>query len=200
MAETWTVSVGGRSYGPYTATQMHAFATEGRLAPHSLVCLTGETVSRPASEFRQLAALFRTERSAPNSQTVHQPAFGRNDRHEGAPSERSQFIIMADLKSGSLDTLEAEISNLGPSYAVLPQAWIVSSEQSVNAIRNALVQKLGKRDVLFIVDATHNKAAWFNFGPEIDARIRRIWNRTPEITGTRGSTDPLGSTLVIASR
>jgi hypothetical protein len=105
---------------------------------------------------------------------------------------------MADLKSGSLDTLEAEISNLGPSYAVLPQAWIVSSEQSVNAIRNALVQKLGKRDVLFIVDATHNKAAWFNFGPEIDARIRRIWNRTPEIA--RGSTDPLGSTLVIASR
>jgi len=29
--------------------------------------------------------------------------------------------------------------------------------------------------MLFIVDATHNKAAWFNYGPENDARIRRIW-------------------------
>src|SRR5258706_173934 len=99
MANTWTVSVGGRNYGPYTATQMETFAAEGRLAP---------------------------------------------------------------------------------AYPVLPQAWIVSSEASVNAIRNALVQKLGKRDVLFVVDATHNRAAWFNFGPEADARIRRIWSRTPD--------------------
>jgi hypothetical protein len=178
---------------------MHAFAAEGRLAPHSLVCLTGETVSRPASEFRQLAALFRADHT-PHSHTIHQPAFGRNDRHEGAASERSQFIIIADLKSGSLAVLESEIFNLGPAYAILAQAWIVSSEQSVNAIRNALVQKLGKRDVLFIVDATHNKAAWFNFGPEIDARIRRIWNRTPDVAGARASTDPLGSSLTIASR
>ncbi len=26
-----------------------------------------------------------------------------------------------------------------------------------------------------VVDATHNKAAWFNFGPESDTRIRRVW-------------------------
>jgi hypothetical protein len=179
MAETWTVSVGGRSYGPYTATQMHAFATEGRLAPHSLVCLAGEAAPRPASEFQQLASLFRTDRNKP---ITHATTFGRNDRNEGGTGERSQFIIMADMRSGSLAALEGEIFALGPAYAVLPHAWIVSSEQSVNAVRNALVQKLGKRDVLFIVDATHNKAAWFNFGPEIDARIRRIWTRTPELS------------------
>ena len=50
----------------------------------------------------------------------------------------------------------------------------------VNAVRNLLVQQLSKLDVLFVVDATHNKAAWFNFGPEADSRIRRIWTKTPD--------------------
>ena len=31
-----------------------------------------------------------------------------------------------------------------------------------------------------IVDAAHDKAAWFNFGPEADTRVRRMWSRTPE--------------------
>jgi hypothetical protein len=39
--------------------------------------------------------------------------------------------------------------------------------------------------MLFIVDATHDKAAWFNFGPEADARIRRIWQKNPDPTATR---------------
>lgn len=37
------------------------------------------------------------------------------------------------------------------------------------------LQKLGKIDTLFVVDATRNKATWFNFGPEAEARIRRVW-------------------------
>jgi hypothetical protein len=45
-----------------------------------------------------------------------------------------------------------------------------------------LVRKLGKLDALFIVDAVHDKAAWFNFGPESDARIRRMWSRPTEHT------------------
>src|SRR5258706_15378448 len=175
MANTWTVSVGGRNYGPYTATQMETFAAEGRLAPHSLVCAAGEEDLRPASDFRELTALFRAsaERSqSPSPQSQPVSTFGRNDREEQGSSGRSQFVIVADMKSGSLAALEAEIFNLGPAYPVLPQAWIVSSEASVNAIRNALVQNLGKRDVLFMADATHNRAAGFNFGPEADARFR----------------------------
>jgi hypothetical protein len=35
---------------------------------------------------------------------------------------------------------------------------------------------LGKIDTLFVIDATRNKATWFNFGPEADARIRRVWS------------------------
>jgi hypothetical protein len=62
----------------------------------------------------------------------------------------------------------------------MPQAWVVSSEMSLNAIRNTLVQKLGKLDTLFVADASHDKAAWFNFGPEAESRIRRIWQKVLE--------------------
>jgi hypothetical protein len=92
---------------------------------------------------------------------------------------------MADMKSGSVAALEAEIFNLGPAYPVLPYVWIVSSESGVNAIRNLLVQKLGKRDALLVVDTAHNKAAWFNFGPETEARIRSIWSKTPDLSTTQ---------------
>jgi hypothetical protein len=163
---------------------MKAFASEGRLAPHSLVCPVGDTVLRPAGEFQELSGLFHpVERSSPQGQPA--TTFGRSDREDASAGERSQFVIVADMKSGSVASLEAEIFNLGPAYPVLPQVWIVSSEANVNAIRNMLVQKLGKRDALLVVDTGHNKAAWFNFGPEVEARIRQIWSKTPDSSSTR---------------
>jgi hypothetical protein len=106
---------------------------------------------------------------------VNSPKFGRSsDEANGA--ERGRYLIIADMKSRSISGLEEEILNLGPAYALLPQIWLLVSDQSMNAIRNALVQKLGKIDMLFIIDATRNKATWFNFGPEADARIRRVWS------------------------
>jgi hypothetical protein len=185
MADSWTVSVGGRNYGPYTATQMKAFAAEGRLAPQSLVCPAGDTALRPASEFHELSGLFRPAERSATSRQQPQPVstFGRSSRD--STGERSQFVIMADMKSGSVAALEAEVFNLGPAYPVLPHVWIVSSESSVNAIRNLLVQKLGKRDAILVVDTAHNKAAWFNFGPETEARIRSIWSKTPDLSTTQ---------------
>ena len=69
----------------------------------------------------------------------------------------------------------------------------------MNAIRNVLVQQLGKLDVLFVVDATRDKAAWFNFGPEADARIRRNWARhdrkRPAIAARRAERGPPSASL-----
>jgi hypothetical protein len=84
------------------------------------------------------------------------------------------------MKSRSAQGLEEEIYNLGTAHPLLPQVWLVATEHSVSAVRNLLIQKLGKLDMLFVVDATHNKAAWFNFGPEADARIRRIWAKSQD--------------------
>ena len=45
MAESWTISVGGRVYGPYSLEQMQGFHAENRLADHSLVARASDPVS-----------------------------------------------------------------------------------------------------------------------------------------------------------
>jgi hypothetical protein len=180
MSDSWFVNVQGRAYGPYSAEQMQGFAAEGRLAAHSLVTRAGDTEFRAAADEPELAALFPAPAPVAEPVRVAEPAaFGRNDT-DGDPDERSHFVIIADMKSRSVQGLEEEIYNLGPAFPLLPQVWLLTTEQPVNVVRNLLVQKLGKLDVLFVVDATHNRAAWFNFGPEADTRIRRIWAKPPD--------------------
>lgn len=196
MTDTWTISVGGRSYGPYTREQMQSFVSEGRLAPHSMVAKVPGTDYAPAGEDPGLIRLFMPAAPIPQPASAPQgpsatgkfvtaagveidedtisPTFGRSN-DEPRSGERSRFVVIADMKSRSIAGLEEEIFNLGPAYSLMPQAWLLASDMGINQIRNTLVQKLGKMDMLFVVDATHNKAAWFNFGPESDTRIRRVW-------------------------
>ena len=186
MSETWTISVGGRAYGPYTLDQMRAFHAEGRLAAHSLAARAGEEQFHPAGEDPELAALFPDAAPAPlpeiraeapiSPELPHK--FGRDGDADG---ERNRYVIISDMKSGSISALEEEIFNLGPAYRFMPQAWILTSDISLSSIRGGLIQKLGKLDTLFVVDTAHDKAAWFNFGPEADTKVRRLWSRAPEM-------------------
>ncbi len=185
MTASWIVNVAGRAYGPYKDAQMAAFAAEGRLTPQSLIARAGETAFRPAGEEPALAMLFVAATAPPTLESQTQRSepsqiFGRNKDETQKHGERAHIVIIADMKSGSISGIEEEIHKLGQAYALFPQVWLLRTEQSVNAVRNLLVQQLGKLDVLFVIDATNNKAAWFNFGPEADARIRRIWMRTPD--------------------
>jgi hypothetical protein len=193
MSDTWTINVSGQTYGPYTEQQLQAFVSEGRLAAHSLVAPAGDTQFRAADSYPMLARFFAPANAPAPSATgkfvtadgvesdedMISPTFGRSS-DEPRSGERGRLVIIADMKSRSISGLEEEIFNMGPAYGIMPQAWLLISDQPINQIRNALVQKLGKLDILFIVDATHNKAAWFNFGPEADTRIRRVWTAQHE--------------------
>lgn len=189
MSDSWNIRVGGRNYGPYSLQQMRGLVAEGRLAPHSQVSRSENDEPCAAKEDSQLATLFAstlaaepipsatgrfyTAKSTGDEEATEQK-FGRSNE-DLRGGGRSRFLIIADMKSRSIAGLEEEIQNFGPTYTLMPQIWLLVSDQNINAIRNALVQKLGKIDVLFVIDATHNKATWFNFGPEADARIRRVW-------------------------
>jgi hypothetical protein len=192
MSDTWNISVGGRNYGPYTLSQMQVFVAEGRLAAHSHVAREGEDVFRPASEDAQLSVLFAPAKQPTPSASgkfltanraddddPSSPKFGRSvDEQRGG--DRGRYLILADMKSRSISGLEEEILTLGQAYQLMPQAWLLVTDHSINSVRNTLVQKLGKIDMLFVVDATRNKAAWFNFGLEADSRIRRVWSAQNE--------------------
>jgi len=196
MPEIWTISVDGRVYGPYNAEQMRAFHSEGRLAVHSLVARSGEEQFRAAGEDPLLATLFSSQpvnagvsqASEPQTSPQHNststepsaPAYNvspvKFGQRENASGERSRYVIIADMKSGSINALEEEIFNLGPSCRFMQQAWVLTSGVSLSAIRGSLIRKLGKLDSLIIVDTTNDKAAWFNFGPELDTKVRRLWS------------------------
>lgn len=179
MSANWIVSVGGRTYGPYSADQMESFLSEGRLAPHSLVARDEEGQFGPASQDPLLAPFFQPREATREPQADDAPRFGVG---EVSADEPSHYLIVADMKSGSITALEEEIHRLGPAYAVMPQAWVLSSEMPIGALRNTLIHKLGKLDMLLVVDATHDKISWSNFGMEADTRVRRIWSKQPQLS------------------
>lgn len=112
---------------------------------------------------------------APQPQThAPQPIAAPAAEHTAA-----HFAVILDQKAQSAaSNIEGAINSLGPAYRLSTNVWIISTEQSVSAVRNRLVQELGKADSLFVIDASRGKAAWFNFGPEADVRIRRVWQKT----------------------
>src|SRR5690242_3047126 len=116
MAETWTISVGGRVYGPYTLQQMQAFRAENRLAHHSLVARANEPQFRAAREDPALAPLFGGhELAEAESVPAGEPQprrFGARSETETEPGGPSHFVIVADMKSASITGLDEEISKL----------------------------------------------------------------------------------------
>ena len=72
MAESWTISVGGRVYGPYTLEQMQGFHAENRLADHSLIARAGEEQFHPAIEDPELAPLFANAEALPPNRQPRQ--------------------------------------------------------------------------------------------------------------------------------
>lgn len=178
MASTWIIKANERCFGPYTLEQMRSFAAEGRLALHSLVSPGTGIPFVPVCDVAELAALFAAPQAA-----AQRPVFFTAEGDLGATYAtrtaevpvQSRYVIMAEMKSRSIAGLEQEINRCGPAIQLMPQAWLLTSEMTINAIRNNLIQCLGRLDMLFIADTTNNKAAWFNYGPENDSRIRRIW-------------------------
>ncbi len=178
MIGVWTINVSGRVYGPYTLDRMRTFAGEGRLGPHSLVSREGVADWHEAHDESEFTEFFAddgdaTDAAKPAAESV-QVALTAPDAHEAG---KAHFTIVVNLKSRAPTGLEQAIMSFGTAHKLVPNVWIVSTDQTVNAVRNRLVQELGKPDSLFVVDATHGKAAWFNFGPEADVKIRRVWQK-----------------------
>lgn len=175
MSAQWIISVSGKTYGPYTVAEMQTFTAEGRLAPHSLAARAGSGKFGPALQDPDLAFLFAPSPAANQRADDSPRAFGQGD--SPTSQEPAHFLIVADMRSASTTVLDEEICRLGPAYAIMPQTWLLATELSIGALKNLLVQKMGKLDTLLIVDASHDKLTWSNLGMETETRIRRIWSK-----------------------
>lgn len=164
----WRVNVSGQVYGPYTGHQLRAFAAEGRIAPHSIVQAGEQGPWITAIDDPVLSQLFiksMFEKQLPAADT-------------GADASFANFVIIADLRSGAAG-FEQALAKLGESYRLSTQAWLLHTDRLVGSVRNELVQHLGSIDGLFVIDTSRGgKTAWFNFGPEADAKIRKVLRRS----------------------
>lgn len=131
------------------------------------------SAASPASE--QPAANEINDATRPQSRPAYGSSKGQIDRRR--QPETSNFIVVMDIKARYAGALEQAIMSLGPAYKLAPNVWCVNTNGTAAGLLNDLSQHIGKTDSMFIVDATRDRTAWCNFGPETDAKIRRVWRR-----------------------
>src|SRR4051812_14020800 len=109
MGETWTISVSGRVYGPYTLEQMQGFHAENRLADHSLIARAGEEQFHPAAEDPALAPLFHPALD-PENRPPTAPA------HEQISEPEREAVSEAAQPHRFGARAEQEHSHAGPAH------------------------------------------------------------------------------------
>lgn len=110
-----------------------------------------------------------------SARPAYGPAKGQIDRRR--QPETANFIVIMDIKARYAGQLEQAIMSLGPAYKLAPNVWCVNTDSTAAGLLNDLSIHIGKTDSMFIVDATRDRTAWHNLGPETDAKIRRVWRR-----------------------
>lgn len=196
-ADQWLLKYGDRIYGPYSLEAMKSYVAEGRVIAQSVIApegtLPGAEVWQAAADVPAFAPLFAEPQpaapaeSVPSSPTpvdaeqqsqeraAYGTAKGQVDRRR--QPETSNFVIIMDIKARYAGPLEQAIMSLGPAYKLAPNVWCVNANATAAGLLNDLSVHIGKSDSMFIVDATRDRTAWSNLGPEIDAKIRRVWRR-----------------------
>lgn len=176
LNNSWRINVSGQVYGPYSGHQLKTFATEGRIAPHSIV-QAGNGPWITAIDDPVLGQLFVKK---PVAQAQNAAAAGPTQPGAQAEHATANFVVIADLRSRGSAPFEGAIAKLGEAYRLNPLVWLLHSDKTAAAIRNELTQFIGQSDNLFIIDATRGKTAWFNLGPEADSKIRKVWRRAAD--------------------
>lgn len=154
-AGQWWVQVRGQAYGPYSMEQLSTFVAEGRVRPATQV-----SNARDGAwiEARKVIGLMRNAEPA-------------NDAAEAA-----NVFVHAEIFSGSWMGFMAALESMGHVCELSPGLYLVRTRFSAGVIRNTLSQTLERGDRFVVVDATRDRLAWFNLGPETDVRIQKVWN------------------------
>jgi hypothetical protein len=100
-------------------------------------------------------------------------------RHSEAVSdgaEAANVFIHVEILSGSWNAFMAAMEGMGFLCELASGLWLLRTRYSVGVIRNTLSQTLERGDRFVVVDATRDRLAWFNLGPEVDVRITKVWN------------------------
>ena len=159
-------------------------AAPAAAAPAQKVQLTArEAFLRELEGVRQLKtpSFAADPESSPVKQQGPNAKSGPAPSPDGMPEEvleYGNFVLIFDVKSRGHGRLEEDIMGMGKAVKILPGIWLLHGPYTAGSIRNQLLHHFGTLDSFFIVDATRDKLAWFNFGPEVDSLVRNVWRRS----------------------
>lgn len=154
----WWVQVRGKAYGPYSLAQLRRFAGEGRIRPATAVADAKDGAWVEARKVIGLTDAFRGNQ-------------GAGDNAQGA-----NVFVHAEIVSGAWNAFMAALESMGHVADLAPGLWLVRTRFSAGVVRNTLSQTLERGDRFVVVDASRDRLAWFNLGPEVDVRISKVWN------------------------
>lgn len=154
----WWVEVRGKAYGPYAYAQLTQYVAEGRVRP------TTRVSDRPDGawvEARRVIGLISPDASRP--------------ANDAAPGGANVFVH-AEIRSGAWNGFMSALESMGAICELSTGLWLLRTRYSAGVIRNTLSQTLEQGDRFVVVDATRDRFAWFNLGPEVDVRVAKVWN------------------------
>ncbi|MHA6286957.1 DUF4339 domain-containing protein [Maricaulis sp. CAU 1757] len=163
---SWYVKVEGRVYGPYTPQQMRAFVSEGRIAGHSLVAPERDGDWKPASDVDTLREWL--------GELHHRPS---QEKRVTPGARPANFVIIAEISSDKGGEFRTTLNTYGDIESITDTVWLLRGPTTAAVLRNELSHILGRDDKLLVIDASHDRAAWFNLGREADQSIRELWSR-----------------------
>lgn len=160
----WWVSVGSGVYGPYDTARVRDFIAEGRVRHATRVARSRDDVCwSPAAFVAEFIDLF--------------PAAPEPEREAPSPGP-ANVLVYAEFHSAAAMRLETTLSGIGRTARLAPNLYALRTKESVVAVRSALARIAFPGDRFLILDATRNRHAWCNLGPEAEARLRDIWSET----------------------
>lgn len=86
----------------------------------------------------------------------------------------ARVIVYADLRTGA-PGFRAALAAMGEAEPIGQGVWALRTHLSAGEIRTRLGLETHRGDRLFILDATRDRFACLDLGPEIEARLRRLW-------------------------
>jgi hypothetical protein len=163
----WRIKVGDKEYGPYPRTRLIDFLKEGRVTGSTLLCCGNDTEFVPAARHPNLRWDFSPKRRR---------GFGEVKLEPGETEVPvCNYLIAARLLS-THDAFERVLRDAGKVARAAGDVWVVRSKHTVQQLRTKLSLVMRKDEQVLIVNASKDRLAWFNLGPENDIAVRDVWD------------------------
>jgi hypothetical protein len=176
--DIWWVQARGRAWGPYRLRQLQDFVRERRVVDATLIGPSVDGPWRPAAALSALPFTGPTAERAPVPATPTQRRLRTSDTapandREGADAN---MMVVCELSVTDPRQFEAALALLGRFAPVASNTWVLRTARPVQTVRTQMARVLRPHERMIVVDATHDRLAWFNIGPEADAMVRQVWH------------------------